>query len=79
MLIAYSIGDGRWRTVDMHRMPGSSHWFGSIPIPSGPLHFFVQAVDGVGNVAIEGNKGLFFEGPPSRVYLPLVLRAYGGD
>jgi hypothetical protein len=79
VLITFSLGDGRWQTVDMHRLPGTSHWFGSIPTPPGPLHFFVQAVDGVGNVAIDGNKGLFFEGPQSYVYLPIVLRDYGGD
>jgi len=38
------------------------------------VSYFVQAVDGAGNVATGDNKGFYFEPVTYEIYLPLVLR-----
>ena len=41
---------------------------------TGQLSYFVQAVDGAGNVTVTANKGLFFT-PTRTLYLPLIMRS----
>jgi hypothetical protein len=57
--------------------PDPDVWTGSIPY-SDTLSYFVQAVDGAGNVGVEANKAWYF-GPGvhlgTYVHLPLILRS----
>jgi hypothetical protein len=71
--VAYTTGDGLWKTLDLVRSADPNVWEGSLPSDAG-LEYFVQAVDGAGNVAISDNKGLYFGLPPYRMVLPLIAR-----
>jgi len=39
------------------------------------VSYFVQAMDGAGNVAKGDNKGFYFEPVTYEIYLPLVLKS----
>jgi hypothetical protein len=73
VVVAYTDGNGVWETVDLVRNPTNSSYWNSV-LPSHPeLEYFVQAVDGGGNVATDDNKGRYFA--VRRIYLPLLLKA----
>ncbi len=64
--------------VELRRM-GNDVWEGQLPNQPG-LEYFVQAVDGGGNVAVQDNKGHYFilgEQPSSTIYLPIILGISG--
>ncbi|MGB0383471.1 MAG: hypothetical protein ACPGWR_01485 [Ardenticatenaceae bacterium] len=74
----YTTGSGEWKTIDMDQI-GPNIW--ETTLPQDPnLAYFVQAVDGGGNVAIHDNKGRYFSvmteiDPPSmEIYLPIIIR-----
>ena len=46
-------------------------WIGTIPDEE-TIEWFVQALDGVGNVAINDNKGAYLDLPANRVWLPFI-------
>ena len=69
----YTTGDGLWQTVDLVQSVDPNVWTGFLPAEAG-LEYFVQAVDGGGNVAVNDNKGWYFGLPPYQVYFPLVAR-----
>jgi hypothetical protein len=74
-VVAYSLGAGEWRTIDLAEDASADTWFGELALDEGEsVGYFVQAVDGAGNVASSGNKGFYFEPVTHEVYLPLVLR-----
>jgi hypothetical protein len=60
VVVAYTDGSGEWQTVDLAWNGTSERWEGSTPI-AGTIQYFLQAVDGAGNVAQEDNKGVFYE------------------
>lgn len=75
-LVAYSSGDGHWRSIEMDREGGSDTWRVLIPV-SPDMEYFIQVVDGAGNVTIDDNGGLYYRAPfTQEVYLPLVLRGW---
>jgi hypothetical protein len=70
VVVAYTAGDGVWRTVDL-ALQAQNRWAGTLPV-SPYLEYFVQAVDSGGNVAIHDNKGQYFV--LTRTYLPAVYK-----
>jgi hypothetical protein len=78
--VGYTWDDGRWRVVDLTRTLGDPDiWTGSVPYTD-TLSYFVQAVDGAGNVGVETNKSWYFGKTdavaPSFIYLPVVLKGH---
>ncbi len=74
VVVAYTDGNGTWSSVDLTDN-GSLHT-GSFPA-SANTEFFVQVVDGAGNVAVDDNNGKYFrpgDSSYSHIYLPLVVR-----
>lgn len=76
VVVAYTAGDGVWASAELAEQTGV--WNGSFP--AGPsTRYFVQVVDGAGNVTALDNDGRYFGvgalapgGGPT--YLPLVRR-----
>ena len=71
-------GDGSWDSVELSFDTSLHKWTGSFSGDTGS-RYFVQVVDGAGNVAKMTNKGLYFTpavdpAPTGSVYLPLVMR-----
>jgi len=74
----YTQGDGSWDSVELSFDTGLHKWTGSFPGDT-TWRYFVQVVDGAGNVAQVTNKGLYLTpaiDPTSTysVFLPLVMR-----
>lgn len=76
VLATYSLGDGRWDSLDLNYSAEGDRWWGVLALDSSKsvVSYFVQAVDSAGNVAVRNNKGLFFEPVTYQVYLPVMLR-----
>lgn len=77
VVIAYSNvapGTGTtWSSVELGA--GGGTWQGTFPASSA-TRFYVQAVDGAGNVAVDDNQGRYYqlgEGKELEIYLPLIL------
>jgi hypothetical protein len=71
VVIAYTSGDGVWTSTSLVR--SGSGWSGSFPA-SAETVFFVQVVDGSGNVAVDDNSGLYFSPGDGAfaLYLPIL-------
>ncbi|GAH00275.1 unnamed protein product, partial [marine sediment metagenome] len=70
--VAYTLGDGVWDTTDLTRSAGDPNvWLGTIRDEE-TIEWFVQALDGAGNVAINDNKGAYLDTPANRVWLPFI-------
>lgn len=78
VVVVYTQNDGIWHRVELHQEENDV-WKGQLPNqPS--LEYFVQAVDGGGNVAVQDDKGHYFilgEQPSSTIYLPIILGISG--
>jgi len=78
VVATYTQGDGHWDSVELSFNSSLDKWTGSFPGDT-DLRYFVQVVDGAGNVAQVTRKGLYFvpaadPAPTVSVYLPAVLR-----
>jgi hypothetical protein len=79
VLIAHTAGDGTWQSLDLSHNLLTDKWMASVTATL-TTSFYVQVVDGVGNVTIEANKGAYFAlGRGSGfemfgTYLPLILK-----
>jgi len=79
VLANYTIGTGEWHSIELVFDATTFKWRGSF---TGDLEtrYFIQAVDGSGNVALVNNKGRYLTPVADTmseqhfVYLPLVLR-----
>ncbi|MFO7742601.1 MAG: right-handed parallel beta-helix repeat-containing protein [Anaerolineae bacterium] len=72
--ISFTLGDGSWETIDLeHSTANPNLWRGTMPYEES-IEWFVQAVDGAGNVAVNDNKGAYFGPPPNRIWLPVITR-----
>ena len=84
VVVAFTDGDGRWESTPLAFDSRAQTWTGTL---SGTLttQFFVQVVDAAGNVALNDNKGRYYNlvqpaplaaGQPigGRIYLPTVSR-----
>ncbi len=77
VVIAYTDGAGVWASASLTW--NGQVWTGSFPA-STATQFFVQAVDGAGNVAVDDHGGAYYQPGDHlehRLFLPLVLRNAG--
>jgi hypothetical protein len=74
VVVTYAEDGEHWQSQDLIYDSLSGTWKGGLIGLSGEVSYFVQAVDGAGNVSMTANKGFFFEPTRLEVYLPLVLR-----
>jgi hypothetical protein len=75
----YTSGDGSWDSVELSFDTSLHKWTGSLPGDTN-LRYFVQVVDGAGNVAQEANKGLYFSpavDPTSQSYFVKTVTPQG--
>jgi len=56
VLVLYRDASGTWRTVEMSH--SSPRWSGAGPLVGNAVEWFIQAVDGSGNVAVTSNKSI---------------------
>lgn len=68
VVIAYTEGNGQWESADLELDEGTNNWVGEI-VAGANTRYFVQVVDGAGNVAVDDNKGRYY---PLQTSLPLV-------
>jgi hypothetical protein len=71
--IAYTIGDGQWKVTDLVKSDENDSLWTGVFSSQEPATFFVQAVDGGGNVTTNDNKGRYFS-RQHNVYLPLIMK-----
>jgi len=76
VLMVYTQTGTNWVSRDLAYNPTLDRWETRLTGLAGPFFYFVQAVDGAGNVTVTSNKGLFFEPIRHNVYLPLVVREH---
>lgn len=74
-IVAYNDGQGTWASVELS--PAGDIWTGSFPA-SLDTEFFVQVVDGAGNVSTADHGGQYLRPGQGwhRVSLPLIVRQY---
>jgi hypothetical protein len=71
VVMAYSRNGVNWQVQDFRASPSiDDRWETRMSILGDPFIYFVQVVDGAGNVTVSSNKGLFFT-PPRNIYLPV--------
>jgi hypothetical protein len=60
VLVSYTpeAGGKSWQSLDLTKDPGTGLWEGIVPI-TGPIDFFIQAVDGSGNMGMFAGNGYF--------------------
>jgi hypothetical protein len=83
VVAAFTDGTGSWQSQDLTFSATTHKWTGSIPATQ-QTRYFVQIVDGAGNVAVDENKGSYFAfaapvplAPghnPSQIYLPVLMK-----
>jgi hypothetical protein len=73
VVLAYTQDGLQWQSLNLTQVD-QDQWEAHLLGLTGPLVYFVQIVDGAGNVTVTSNKGLFFE-PKHPVYMPLVIRS----
>ncbi len=83
VVAAFTDGTGSWQSKDLAFSAATQKWTGVITATL-QTRYFVQVVDGAGNVAVEDNKGNYFTFPPavllapgrdpSLIYLPLLVK-----
>jgi len=82
VVLAHTDGQGTWQSQDLTYQDGMGKWTGTISATT-ETRFFVQVVDGAGNVALDDAKGRYHSlAPPlplaqsslEAIYLPLVLK-----
>jgi hypothetical protein len=72
--VSYTLGNGEWVTKDLARSTSNPNlWLGTIPTDEG-IEWFVQALDGAGNVAINDNKSAYFTQLADRFWMPFITR-----
>lgn len=74
VLVTYTDGQGQWNSFDLDAMDDDI-WQGSVMF-RGTLEYFIQVVDGAGNVTVEDNDGSYYIVAIPAVYLPLVVKDY---
>lgn len=71
VVVAFTAGDGQWQTIDLAESAVAGTWRGNIPSVPG-LEYYVQVVDGAGNVLTEHNSGWYFTNAPLSPVAPQV-------
>ncbi len=75
-IVAYTHGDGEWNSAALNH--SESSWTGDFSADAG-TEFFVQVVDGAGNVAVLDRGGLYYRPGESvslvpQIFLPLIMK-----
>jgi hypothetical protein len=84
VVIAYTHGTGTWSSLDLAFDASSAKWTGVITATLS-TRYFVQVVDGAGNIAIDDYKGRYYPLLPGlpliqgraighRIYLPQITK-----
>lgn len=84
VVIAYTEGTGSWTSQDLLYDQAAAKWTGLITATAN-TRYFVQVVDGAGNIAVDDNKGQYYPLLPplplaqgraldNRLYLPNVTK-----
>ena len=82
VVLAHTDGQGTWQSQDLTYQESMGKWTGTISATT-ETRYFVQVVDGAGNVALDDAKGRYHSlAPPlplaqsslEAIYLPLVLK-----
>lgn len=82
VLVAHTDGQGEWHSQDLTYDDSMRKWTGAISGTT-QTRYFVQIVDGAGNVAIDDNKGQYRSlsrplplilGSEKRLFLPLIMK-----
>jgi hypothetical protein len=76
VVMAYTQDGSQWQIRDLDYAPLQDRWERHFTGLADQFIYFVQVVDGAGNVTVTSNKGLFFEPTRHQLYLPLVMRDY---
>lgn len=74
VMMVYTQDDIHWASASMNYSPARDRWERRLTGLTGQFIYFVQVVDGAGNVTATSNKGLFFEPERHQIYLPVVMR-----
>jgi hypothetical protein len=74
VVMAYTQDGSHWRSQDLAYDSADDRWKVHFPALGEQFLYFVQAVDGAGNVSVSSNKGFFFEPTRLEVYLPIIVR-----
>jgi hypothetical protein len=75
VVMVYTQDGSTWHSRGLDYDPFEDRWETHLTELSDRFIYFVQVVDGAGNVTLTSNKGLFFEPSGNEVYLPLVMRS----
>ena len=82
VVAAYTNGQGEWQSLDLAYIEVMKKWTGEFSATT-TTRYFVQIIDGAGNVNIKDNKGLYYpllaplpliQEAENTIYLPLVLK-----
>ncbi|HET92291.1 MAG TPA: hypothetical protein ENN99_16355 [Chloroflexi bacterium] len=73
VLMVYTQDGQSWLSRDLTYNPFREHWEAHLTELTGCLVYFIQVVDGAGNVTTTTNKGLLFA-LTRDIYLPLIMR-----
>jgi hypothetical protein len=76
VVMVYTEDGDRWDNHDLSQDPADGLWKITLTDLSDTFLYFIQVVDGAGNVSLSTNKGYLFEPPKNRIYLPMVFRGY---
>ncbi len=74
VLMVFTQDGSHWNSVDLAYSSERDRWEKHLTGVTGQFTYFVQVVDGAGNVTVTSNKGLFFEPTRHQIYLPVVMR-----
>jgi hypothetical protein len=74
VVMVHTRDGSHWQSRDLEYDTNRDRWETHLAGLADQFIYFIQVVDGAGNVTVTSNKGLFFEPTRNEVYLPLVLR-----
>jgi hypothetical protein len=74
VLVTYSADGQNWQSVPLAYDAYTGLWETSLTGLTDTSSYFVQVVDGAGNVSVSDNKGRYFAPERHEIFLPLVLR-----
>jgi hypothetical protein len=75
VLVTYSADGQHWQSTDLAYRAYTDLWEGSLTGLTAETSYFVQVMDGAGNVTASDNKGQYFTPERHEIYLPVVLRS----
>jgi hypothetical protein len=74
VLITYSATGQHWHSADLTYQESTGFWEGSMTGMTEEVTYFVQVMDGAGNVTLSANKGQYFAPEEHALFLPVIMR-----